>query len=110
MALLLDLSLSCFVVVYMQHGEDFYRSCFLTAGRRGKDQKQQPSQDDIDAEQPPQIQGQWVSTKPTGERSGVKLDGTIFEVENALVSYASDPESGQVGVIFSNPSLLSTRV
>ena len=72
-----------------------------SSGKKGKDQKQQISQEEEAQEVPVERKGQWVTTAPTGERVSRKLDGTDVEVENALVSYASDPESGQVSAVYS---------
>lgn len=73
-------------------------SLILSAGKRGKDAKAQQEEPE---NQEPVIEwkGQWVTTSPTGERVGKKLDGTAVELSNSLVSYASDPESGQVSQI-----------
>ena len=70
----------------------------VMAGKKGKDAKAQ--QEELENQEPViEWKGQWVTTSPTGERVGKKLDGSAVELSNALVSYASDPESGQVCVL-----------
>ncbi|XP_067947410.1 sperm-associated antigen 17-like [Watersipora subatra] len=67
------------------------------SSKKGKDQKALISQEELDAlEAPVERKGQWITTAPTGERVGLKLDGTAVQMENALTSYASDPESRQL--------------
>lgn len=80
--------------------------CLTAAGRfsdvllpiiTGKKQPKQAAQDEVETvETVPEKKGQWVTTAPTGEQVGCKLDGTTLKPSKALVSYASDPESGQV--------------
>lgn len=69
----------------------------LIASTTGKKQSKQVAQEEAEAAEPvPERKGQWVTTAPTGEIAGCKMDGTVLEASKALVSYASDPESGQV--------------
>jgi len=72
------------------------QSLSLTVGKKTKDQKAQQNIDEPEPDQSQERRGQWVTTAPTGERTGRKMDGTTLELPNALISYASDPESGQV--------------
>ena len=42
--------------------------------------------------------GYWITTTPSGERIATKMDGTVVEIKDALVSKATDPQTRQVHV------------